>query len=996
MPKTYQIPKEAQREAQQGLKWRRANGRGGTAVGVGTARALAAGGTLGIEKVKHIARYFPRHEPDKKAEGFRPGEQGFPSNGRIAWALWGGDAAWTWARDIVETMSNRPVSEMDDDQRRAVMAKLHGGGGGGGRNYGSSSSASESSSTTHASGSRTNTYQQAIDAFNAKWNSTSDRSRSEYQSDRATLEATLASEGPKPLSDFSNEPVGPGKHGPDYQAYIDTWGNYTPPQPGHGSGPNGSLTAEELKKFTAWSKDAQDHRGEYTGQDGKTYLYDTRTGQILGPKMTGDQWMESIEPGVSTASGIVVDPVGEITGPMIDQASKNVSEALGVPEGTTAFVTGLLLLLVGKKLPGRLGSSGARAVEVSIAAAGGNNMVADYREHNPDMDPRADKALALTQQALAYTSVIAALTAARKGTTAAIESNTTTLDAKKRAVKGLEAAGKWIEGLGKSIGQKLPAPVQKALEKAYQIYSNVTDYTGVTVKDLQAAPSAPGRLSRGGQIIEDAEAIRTQARATFGRSAGTQADYDALDKAFRKAAAREARGAKMSEEAFRQLVKTGIVAGGFATKELYEEAKIAGTERDIRDSWAKGTEYKPDVPEPRNALETAAAFTAGTTGNALEKQFRMDSYPTREAAYRAHYDEIKEAVKRGDITATEGDRYIRQIRELKPDDKQGRALWTFAPALTSFITWKAGDLKDQMDRTTPYKVVDVLDADTVRVSRDGKTNDVRLLDFNSPEIPHPSMQALTKDPARKKIFREGEYLGQESAARLREILKPGQYVNVVKDSHPKASGKDVHGTRELGYIDKPPTGLGWAVNIPKLGALVPGQTDIGKKLLAEGYGDVRYRELSGQTDRGLEYDKTRAKAIEEKRGVFSDEGRAALKWVGKDKPFEDPSTNAPAWQALGTYAGLGLMTAGNSGLLAPMGGGGKAIAQTWNAALAGYGVADYNYKAQVAQDKAQARKNWRNPLYAPPKWKKNDFQTKYDAALERARQRNQPQSAKKD
>lgn len=34
----------------------------------------------------------------KKAEGFRQGEKGFPSNGRIAWDLWGGDVGRAWAK----------------------------------------------------------------------------------------------------------------------------------------------------------------------------------------------------------------------------------------------------------------------------------------------------------------------------------------------------------------------------------------------------------------------------------------------------------------------------------------------------------------------------------------------------------------------------------------------------------------------------------------------------------------------------------------------------------------------------------------------------------------------------------------------------------------------------------------------------------------------------------------------------------------------------------
>jgi hypothetical protein len=105
----YTIPKGAQEEAKRGLEWRKEYNRGGTSVGVNSARTLAKGGQIGIEKVRHIAKYFPRHEIDKKAEGYEPGEKGFPSRGRIAWALWGGDAAWRWARAIVERENKKAL-----------------------------------------------------------------------------------------------------------------------------------------------------------------------------------------------------------------------------------------------------------------------------------------------------------------------------------------------------------------------------------------------------------------------------------------------------------------------------------------------------------------------------------------------------------------------------------------------------------------------------------------------------------------------------------------------------------------------------------------------------------------------------------------------------------------------------------------------------------------------------------------------------------------------
>ena len=98
----YSIPSGVRLEAKKALDWHKEHHRGGTPVGLGTARTLAKGGQIGIEKVRHIAKYFPRHEVDKKGKGWAPGEDNFPSNGRIAWALWGGDAAWRWAKAIVE------------------------------------------------------------------------------------------------------------------------------------------------------------------------------------------------------------------------------------------------------------------------------------------------------------------------------------------------------------------------------------------------------------------------------------------------------------------------------------------------------------------------------------------------------------------------------------------------------------------------------------------------------------------------------------------------------------------------------------------------------------------------------------------------------------------------------------------------------------------------------------------------------------------------------
>jgi hypothetical protein len=103
----FTIPKGAKEEAKRGLEWRKEFGRGGTSVGINSARYILNNSTAGPEKVRHIAKYFPRHEIDKTAEGYKPGEDGYPSNGRIAWALWGGDAGRNWSQKLVRAMNAR-------------------------------------------------------------------------------------------------------------------------------------------------------------------------------------------------------------------------------------------------------------------------------------------------------------------------------------------------------------------------------------------------------------------------------------------------------------------------------------------------------------------------------------------------------------------------------------------------------------------------------------------------------------------------------------------------------------------------------------------------------------------------------------------------------------------------------------------------------------------------------------------------------------------------
>jgi len=118
-------PQGAQDEAERGLAWRREFGRGGTPVGIARARDISNGVDLPMDTVRRMNSYFARHEVDKQGEGFRPGEPGYPSNGRIAWALWGGDPGQTWAarlvaQDDARTRMDEPIETTGEAQGPAT------------------------------------------------------------------------------------------------------------------------------------------------------------------------------------------------------------------------------------------------------------------------------------------------------------------------------------------------------------------------------------------------------------------------------------------------------------------------------------------------------------------------------------------------------------------------------------------------------------------------------------------------------------------------------------------------------------------------------------------------------------------------------------------------------------------------------------------------------------------------------------------------------------
>lgn len=84
--------------AARALAWHKEGKRGGTAVGLARANQIVNGENLSESTVARMYSFFSRHEVDKKATGFSSGEEGYPSPGRVAWDLWGGDAGFSWSR----------------------------------------------------------------------------------------------------------------------------------------------------------------------------------------------------------------------------------------------------------------------------------------------------------------------------------------------------------------------------------------------------------------------------------------------------------------------------------------------------------------------------------------------------------------------------------------------------------------------------------------------------------------------------------------------------------------------------------------------------------------------------------------------------------------------------------------------------------------------------------------------------------------------------------
>lgn len=129
MAETYTPTDAMSSAAKRALKWKedgKATG-AGTPVGWTRARQLANKEALSLDTVKRMYSFFSRHEVDKKGEGFHSGPK-FPSNGRIMWDAWGGDAGFSWSRAIVNRESKKD-SKKSDSLKVGSMVTWNSSGG---------------------------------------------------------------------------------------------------------------------------------------------------------------------------------------------------------------------------------------------------------------------------------------------------------------------------------------------------------------------------------------------------------------------------------------------------------------------------------------------------------------------------------------------------------------------------------------------------------------------------------------------------------------------------------------------------------------------------------------------------------------------------------------------------------------------------------------------------------------------------------------------------
>jgi hypothetical protein len=128
MAKTYKPTSGMASAARRALKWKSEGKPGGTLVGLARANQLKDRDPLSASVVLRMYSFFSRHEVDKQATGFYSGQEGFPSKGRVAWDLWGGDGGYSWSttkrNQIMRDRENKAVQLVRIAQKGMISKPL--------------------------------------------------------------------------------------------------------------------------------------------------------------------------------------------------------------------------------------------------------------------------------------------------------------------------------------------------------------------------------------------------------------------------------------------------------------------------------------------------------------------------------------------------------------------------------------------------------------------------------------------------------------------------------------------------------------------------------------------------------------------------------------------------------------------------------------------------------------------------------------------------------
>ena len=118
-------PDGVREECARGVEWYD-EGKGGDGLvdeTIAWAKKIAAGEPITPEKAKLMNAWLARHAVDLEAEGAEPGDDGYPSAGRVAWALWGGDPAVAWSAKLVAAMESEGQVEEDSSAALPIASK---------------------------------------------------------------------------------------------------------------------------------------------------------------------------------------------------------------------------------------------------------------------------------------------------------------------------------------------------------------------------------------------------------------------------------------------------------------------------------------------------------------------------------------------------------------------------------------------------------------------------------------------------------------------------------------------------------------------------------------------------------------------------------------------------------------------------------------------------------------------------------------------------------